>query len=86
MLGLADGQLDFPQAGGRRDAGEVLAQFFEGVGLELGQMGIHWRGSGLRKPGIIPEKGNQAWWWAGVLSPVRIGVPLPPNWARTSCA
>ena len=41
MLGLADGQLDFPVVRIGRDALEQLAQFFEGVGLQLGEKWIH---------------------------------------------
>ena len=51
VLRLADRQLDFLVLRIRRDAGEQLAQLFEGVGLELGEMRIHvGRRIGCRNP------------------------------------
>ena len=41
MLRFADGELDLLELRIRRHAGKQGAQFFEGVGLELGEMRIH---------------------------------------------
>jgi len=43
VLRFADRQSDFAVARIRRDAGEELPQFLEGIGLQLAEVGIHWR-------------------------------------------
>jgi hypothetical protein len=43
VFGFADGQIDVPQVGGRRHAGQQAAQTLERVGLQQIEVGVQRR-------------------------------------------
>jgi hypothetical protein len=55
VLRLADRQPDFTQGGVRRDVGEELPEFLEGIGLQLAEVGIHRRDFLVAGCWIVPR-------------------------------